>query len=178
MSGGASDPAPTMYLGATENNLYYQLTLPDTTTGKALYTVGVTNVPIQRWVHSVLCVYDRTVEIYIDGKLARTSVMPNVVTTISSLGNIYLSPAEPTTTGATSDTTTGFSGYTSNLTYYPNPITPQDVWNLYKKGPGSSVGINVPNYSLQVNLYDGNLEKSSYTINGSGVTNTQKIKSD
>ena len=174
LPGGAKDPCPTMYLGATENNLYYQLTLPDrdSSSENILYTVGVSNVPIQRWVHAVLCVYDRTVEIYIDGKLSRTSVMPNVMTTVSSNGNIILSPAAP---GATSSLT-GFSGYTSNLTYYPNPITPQEVWNLYKKGPGSSMGGSTPNYSVQVSLYDGNLQKSSYTLSGSGLTNSQTTK--
>jgi hypothetical protein len=169
MPGAALDPAPTMYLGATENNLYYQLAIPDPKSGgQILYTLGVTNVPIQRWVHSVLCVYDRTAEIYIDGKLARTTVMPNVMADISTNGDIYLSPAEPGDTISN----VGFSGYTSQLTYYPNPITPQDVWNLYKRGPGTSSisGGGNPDYNVQVSLYDGNIEKSSYTISGSGLT--------
>jgi hypothetical protein len=171
MSGGALDPAPTMYLGATENNLFYQLTIPDPVapSRQIIYTVGVNNVPIQRWVHTVLCVYDRTAEIYIDGKLARTAVMPNVMSSLSTNGDVYLSPAEP---GSTSSQV-GFSGYTSNLKYYPAPLTPQDVWNLYRKGPGTSIlsgGSGGSDYSIQVSLYDGNIEKNSITLGGSGNT--------
>jgi len=175
MSGGALDPAPTMYLGATENNLFYQLTIADPVapSRQIIYTIGVNNVPIQRWVHTVLCVYDRTAEIYIDGKLVRTSVMPNVIGSISTNGDVYLSPAEP---GASSSQV-GFSGYTSNLKYYPNPITPQDVWNLYRNGPGTSMlsggsggwgSGSSSDYSIQVSLYDGNIEKNSITLGGSG----------
>lgn len=175
MSGGALDPAPTMYLGATENNLFYQLTIADPVahSRQIIYTVGVMNVPIQRWFNPVLCVYDRTAEIYIDGKLARTAVMPNVVSSISTNGDVYLSPAEP---GEVSSQV-GFSGYTSNLAYYPNPLTPQEVWNIYRKGPGTSVlsgGVSGSgsDYSIQVSLYDGNIEKNSFVIGGSGDTTT------
>jgi hypothetical protein len=177
MSGAALDPAPTMYLGATENNLFYQLTIADPVapSRQIIYTLGVNNVPIQRWVHTVLCVYDRTAEIYIDGKLARTAVMPNVMSAISTNGDVYLSPVEP----GSPSSQVGFSGYTSNLKYYPNPVTPQDVWNLYRKGPGTSVmsgggigGGSGSDYSIQVSLYDGNIEKNSFTLGGSGDTTT------
>jgi hypothetical protein len=168
--GGALDPCPTMYLGATENDLFYQLSVPDPTkTGPLLlYTTGVKNVPIQRWVHSVLCVYDRTVEIYIDGKLARTSVMPNVITNISETAEIYLSP------GTSASENVGFSGYTSNLKYYPHPITPVEVWNLYRGGPGTGISNSFggSDYSVEVNLYDGNMVKNSYTIGGNNSRTT------
>ena len=166
--GAAYDPCPTMYLGATENDLFYQLSIedPGDKDKQILYTLGVKNIPIQRWVHSVLCVYGRTVEIYIDGKLARTAVMDNVMGKISPT-TIYLSPGEEKE-GSTQEV--GFSGYTSNLKYYPEPLTPQDVWNLYRGGPGTSVGsgFGSSDYSLQVSLFDGNVEKSSIIFGGSG----------
>jgi hypothetical protein len=174
MAGGALDPAPTMYLGATENNLFYQLAIPDPVaeSKQIIYTLGVNNVPIQRWVHTILSVYDRTAEIYIDGKLARIAVMPNVMSSISTTGDVYLSPGEPGNTSSE----VGFSGYTSNLVYYPNPITPQDAWNLYRKGPGTSVmsggSGGGSDYSIQVSLYDGNIEKNSFTLGGGDSTTT------
>jgi hypothetical protein len=168
LDGASLYPCPTMYLGATENDLFYQLYIPDpkTSGSKILYNIGVKNIPIQRWVHSVLCVYDRTAEVYIDGKLARTVVMPNVMDAISTNGEIYLSPGEP---GKTNDV--GFSGYTSNLKYYPNPITPLDVWNLYRAGPGTGVnnGFSGSDYSVEVSLYDGNVKKNGYTIGGNTI---------
>jgi hypothetical protein len=172
LEGAALDPCPTMYLGATENDLFYQVSIPNprSPSKNMYYTLGVKNIPIQRWVHSVMSIYDRTIEIYIDGKLARTAVMPNVMTNISTKGDVYLSPAEPK-----SNSQVGFSGYTSNLRYYPNPITPQEVWDLYRAGPGTSLiggssnGAGGSNYSVKVSLYDGNVQKNSYTIGGSGV---------
>jgi hypothetical protein len=158
-----------MYLGATENDLFYQLYIPDpkTSGSRILYNIGVKNIPIQRWVHSVLCVYDRTAEVYIDGKLARTVVMPNVMEAISTNGDIYLSPGEPNDDRSE----VGFSGYTSNLKYYPNPITPLDVWNLYRAGPGTGVnnGFSGSDYSVEVSLYDGNVKKNGYTIGGNTI---------
>jgi len=100
-------------------------------------------------------------------------LMPNVMSSISTNGDVYLSPVEPGTTASQ----VGFSGYTSNLKYYPNPITPQDVWNIYRKGPGTSVlsggsGGSGSDYSIQVSLYDGNIEKNSFVIGGSGDSTT------
>jgi len=162
INGASSYPAPTMYLGATNNDLTYQLVL---SSGK-IANITVTNIPIQRWVHSVLCVYDQTAEIYIDGKLAKTVAMGDIMYDIASDRDIILSPNDTTRMSSTSSLV-GFSGYTSSLTYYPNPITPQDVWNLYIKGPGTT---GLPNsnsaYSLQVSLFDGNVQKNSLTIGG------------
>jgi hypothetical protein len=177
LEGAALDPCPTMYLGATENDLFYQVSIPNpnSPSKNMFYTLGVKNIPIQRWVHSVMSIYDRTIEIYIDGKLARTAVMPNVMTNISTKGDVYLSPAEPK-----SNSQVGFSGYTSNLKYYPNPITPREVWNLYQAGPGTSLiggssnGVGGSNYSVKVSLYDGNVQKNSYTIGGDGLESNKQ----
>ena len=36
------------------------------------------NVPLQKWVNLIISLYGRTLDVYIDGKLVRTCVLPGV----------------------------------------------------------------------------------------------------
>jgi hypothetical protein len=180
MSGGTG-PCPLVVLGATENNIITTIqvypgadSVSDTGDNSPIvHDCNVGNIPLQKWVNLIISAYGRSLDIYIDGKLSRTAVMPNVLSSISTNGDVYLSPGEP---GATSQQV-GFSGYTSNLKYYTTPLTPSEVWNLYRKGPGTSVlsggsGGSGGDYSIQVSLYDGNIEKNSFTIGGDSSSTT------
>jgi hypothetical protein len=89
-------------------------------------------------------------DLYIDGKLVRTCLLPGVAN-VNSNSPIIVTPKG------------GFDGWTSNLQYYPNSLNPQDVWNIYTKGYKGSVFSGNP-YQIQISLIENGTTQSSLTI--------------
>lgn len=149
-----NQPSPSIVLGALENNLKVSLACypSKATDSSVIHTCEVANVPIQRWVNLIVSVYGRTLDIYIDGKLVRTCVLPGVP-------KINNDAALDITSGG------GFDGFTSNINYYGHPVNPQEAWNIYKKGYGGSVlGELFNKYRVKVSFLQDNSEQSSFEI--------------
>jgi hypothetical protein len=152
------DPCPAVVLGAVENNVSVSLGCypgvdqePTTPGGNTVvHTCSVANVPIQKWVNLILSVYGRTMDLYIDGKLVRTCLLPGVAS-INNNSDIYVTPAG------------GFNGWTSKLQYYPNSLNPQEAWNIYTRGY-SSWSSMFNSYQVQVSLVQNGTTQSSVTI--------------
>ena len=154
------DPCPSVVLGAIENNLIVSLGCypgvneqPTTPGGKTVvHNCMVSNIPIQRWVNLILSVYGRTMDLYIDGKLVRTCLLPGIAN-INNNANIYVTPKG------------GFNGWTSNLQYYSNSLNPQEAWNIYTKGYGGGLLSNLfGSYQVEIALIENGTTQSSVTI--------------
>lgn len=152
------DPCPAVVLGAVENNISVSLGCypgadqePTTPGGNTVvHTCNVANIPIQKWVNLVVSVYGRSMDIYIDGKLVRTCLLPGVAS-VNNSSNIYITP------------TGGFEGWTSKFQYYPDSINPQEAWNIYAQGYSNwSSMFNA--YQLQLSLVENGKTQSSVTI--------------
>jgi len=115
----------------------------------SLHTCTIANVPVQKWVNLLISVYGRTLDVYIDGKLVKTCLLPGIAK-INNTAPIYLTPSG------------GFAGWTSKLQYWPNATDPQTAWNIYTQGYG---GANVfGQYKVKVALYNGEAEQGSVSI--------------
>jgi hypothetical protein len=160
------DPCPVVVLAPTQNNVSVSLgcypgteetpTTPGSSTVVSTYTIE--NIPIQSWVNLVISVYGRTMDLYINGKLVKTGLLKGVAS-INNDANIHVTPAG------------GFDGYTANLQFFPTPLNPQQVWNIYKKGynGGNAVtnffsfgGFN--DYQVQIALVENGVTQSSLTF--------------
>jgi hypothetical protein len=152
------DPCPAVVLGAIENNIMVSLgcypgidQAPTTPGGNTIvHTCSVSNVPIQKWVNLLISVYGRTLDVYIDGKLVKTCLLPGVAN-INNNSSIHVTPMG------------GFDGWTSKLQYYPNALNPQDAWNIYVKGYGGSSNL-FGSYEVQVSLVENGTTQSTVTI--------------
>jgi len=154
------DPCPAVVLGAVQNNISVAVgcypgadTVPTITGGKSVvHTCNIANVPIQKWVNLTLSVYGRTLDVYIDGKLVRTCLMPGIAM-INTNSDIYITPKG------------GFNGWTSKLQYWSNALNPQEAWNIYAKGYGSSTINNMfGNYKVNVSIVENGVTQSSNTF--------------
>lgn len=154
------DPCPSVVLGAIENNLIVSVGCypgvneqPTTPGGKTvIHNCMVSNIPIQKWVNLTLSVYGRTLDLYIDGKLVRTCLLPGIAN-VNNNADIYVTPKG------------GFNGWTSNLQYYPNSLNPQEAWNIYAKGYGGGMLSNLfGSYQVEVSLIQNGTTQSSVTI--------------
>ena len=154
------DPCPAVVLGAVENNLMVSLGCypgidqqPTSSGGKTIvHTCSVANIPIQKWVNLIISVYGRTMDLYIDGKLVRTCLLPGVAS-VNNDAKIFVTPKG------------GFDGWTSKLQYYPNALNPQDAWNIYAKGYGGNFLSNLfGSYDVQISLLENGTTTNSVTI--------------
>lgn len=114
-----------------------------------IHTTMLPNVPIQRWVNLLMSVYGRTMDIYLDGKLVKTNVLPGVAK-INNADNLFVTPGG------------GFSGSTANLQYFNTATDPQTAWNIYKSGYGSSSVFS--NYQLKLTVVNNGTDTTSLTI--------------
>lgn len=151
-------PCPVVYLGREQNNIDVVSTIfpGDTTTGgtgsdqMTIHTCSVANVPIQKWVNLIVSAYGRTMDIYLDGKLVRTCVLPGV-SNVDSNANVYVTPNG------------GFSGWTSKFQYWADSCNPQKAWNIYKEGYGGSwLGNIFGKYTVKISLMEGDVEDKSF----------------
>ena len=145
-------PSPSIVLGAIENNIKIETTVYPSAQSNSgsTHTCNVANVPIQRWVNLIVSLYGRTLDVYIDGKLVRTCVLPGVAK-IANNAPIYITPLG------------GFSGYTSSVHYYGDALNPQQAYNIYRAGYGGS-GIGGFPYEIQVSYLKDGEEQGSFTI--------------
>jgi hypothetical protein len=148
-------PCPFVVLGGKENNLNIAVTCytnAATATQGIVHNLEIANVPIQKWVNLFFSVYGRTLDVYIDGKLVRTGILPGTAK-ISSNANIYLTPNG------------GFNGWTSKLQYWNNASNPQMAWDTYMKGYGAGLLSGLfGKYKVKVSLLTDNQEKAQFTI--------------
>lgn len=117
-------------------------------------TCTVNNIPIQKWVHLLISVYNKTVDVYLDGKLVKTHILsyPPKVDAIKN------SPVQITPGG-------GFSGWTNRFQYWPDATNPQMAWNIYQEGYGGNWVTNLfSQYSVKLAVMEGDKEASSITI--------------
>jgi hypothetical protein len=124
-------------------------TTPPSISNYIVNTTTVQNIPIQKWVNLIISVYGRTLDVYLDGKLVKTSVLPGTAN-IAQSANAYITPMG------------GFSGYTSRFQYYPNAIDPQTAWNIYTKGY-TNLSL-MGNYQLNISITNNGQTTGSLTI--------------
>lgn len=151
-----TNPCPMVSFGEIENNLTVNMTVYSGTSNSTsiTHTCNVSNVPIQAWCNLLISVYGRTLDIYLDGKLVNTCVLPGTAK-INQDANVYITPAG------------GFSGWTSKFEYYPNATDPQTAWNIYENGYNNSIMDNIFGTTFRVKfstLDSSGSETSSYTI--------------
>lgn len=121
---GAHD-APKVSLGTTLNNV--EVTLGTyaghDSTHPINHTCTLENIPIQSWANIIVTLNNRALDLYLDGKLVRTCILPGVPK--SNPGSSLL----VTPNG-------GFDGFTSNFLYFSRAINPREAYAIYREGPG------------------------------------------
>jgi hypothetical protein len=166
---------PKITLHPTDNSLNVQvLVYPSEETGGAptegasvsdAFTCTVENVPIQTWFSVSVTVFQRNLDIYINGRLVKSCVLPGVPKPIS--GDLIIG-----------DDNNGFSGSVCNIRTYLGMLSPDDALTFFSRGTqclaptptktevsDDSIFITLFGYTFRLSKLDkkGN-EISSYTF--------------
>lgn len=149
-------PSPAITLGAIQNNVTITLACYPKEGAKdakpVIHSCALNNVPLQKWANLLISLNGRTLDVYLDGKLVRTCVLPGVAK-INTDAPIYITPEG------------GFSGWTSNIEYLSQSTNPSEAWNIYRAGYGGNTMSNLVNkYRIKFSLMEDNMEKGSFEI--------------
>lgn len=109
----------------------------------------IDNIPLQKWVNIITTISDRSIDIYINGKLVKTKTFSNAIDT-TSFNN---SDVEIVPSG-------GFGGFISKVRYYPYYISPQKAWDIYKEGFGDAFESALNRYNMSVSFYQDSIEQN------------------
>ena len=113
----------------------------------------VENINMQKWVNIITTISNRSLDIYINGKLIKTKTFNNLIDVMAfNDGGITLTPGG------------GFGGFISKVRYYPYYITPQQAWNIYKDGFGDAFESALNKYNLSVSLYEDRIEQNKFYL--------------
>jgi hypothetical protein len=118
-------------------------------------TCTVSNIPIQKWVHLLVSVYGITEDVYLDGKLVKTHILPSPPATgaLTTAAPAYITPNK------------GFSGFTNKFQYWPDATNPQQAWNTYQSGYGGNWVTNMfSQYSVKLAVMQGDTETTSISL--------------
>jgi hypothetical protein len=110
------------------NNIFQQLQ-QDTSLISASRPCDIPNVDMQKWVQVTVVLNNKTCDVYMDGKLARSCILPTFFKVDRS--NMTLRVAEYG----------GFGGFVSNVSAYNYALNPEQIWSLYMSGPGPQYGL-------------------------------------
>lgn len=89
------------------------------------------DIQLQRWVCIGIVLNGRTVDVYLDGKLARSCVLPAVYTVDPKGMKLKLLDFN------------GFSGYLSDVAVYNYALSPDQTYRIYMSGPSSLTGSGI-----------------------------------
>ncbi len=132
-SASKTEPAPATGSGSSTDDVF---------------VCEVPNIPLQSWFSVSTTVFGKNLDIYIDGKLVKSCMLPGVPK--PAIGDISVSPNG------------GFSGYMCNIYHYPRMLTPADAMTFYSAGSScskdvSSSGVTssgLTGYSVKFGVYD------------------------
>ena len=142
------NPSPVVTFDKVQNNIliYIPCTYGEF---KNPFKCEVRNITIQKWVNFSMSVYNKTLDVYINGKLHKTCVMDSIPSI--SNGDVHITPFG------------GFDGYTSKFQFYPQALNPQEIWNIYSNGYGS-LASTLGDYQVKMSLIENGSETNSLTI--------------
>lgn len=84
----------------------------------------IQDIDLQRWINVTVSVNGRIVDIYYDGKLARSCVLPDLPQASDS-GSQFVQIGSKG----------GFGGKISGIQFFAYPLTPDRIYSIYQAGP-------------------------------------------
>ena len=149
--------APTLFTFLTpdSNNLGIGiLTQSSTSNTSTINFYYVENIPLQKWNCLIISVVDRTMDVYLEGKLVNSFILanfyvpkPNTSLYIGNSGNNY------------------FNGFITRARYANGGVNPQQAYSIYKEGINTSFAGDFFNrYRLKVGLYEYNKKVGGFSV--------------
>jgi hypothetical protein len=112
---------PSIWLYPLTNSLKV---VTSTSVPEQVESCDIQNIPLMTWVHIVYVLNNRSVDIYLNGKLERSCALRGIP--IISADPVYITTGSPQA---------GFYGKIGKTQYFTKALLPNDVAGLYQQGP-------------------------------------------
>jgi hypothetical protein len=123
MGAGLQKAMPELANATSASCIIQNITNSDPTVGTCIFRA----IPLQKWVHVVVSVYNQVVDIFIDGQLASSCVLKAYPAISTS--NVVITPDG------------GFAGKISRVVFSNTAMTVQHAKQLYYAGPVATSGL-------------------------------------
>ena len=116
------------------------------------------NVPLQKWVNLTITVDNNVFDVYLDGKLHNSFILPDALYTVNHNmddNKLYLN----------GNGDKNHNTFLTRIRYIDSAITTTEAYDIYKDGISSKHSTSLFNkYNLKVSFLEYNQEKSSFLI--------------
>jgi hypothetical protein len=114
------------------------------------------DIDLQRWINVTVSVNGRIVDVYYDGKLARSCVLPDVpVAATTGRQSVVIGRSG------------GFGGKVSGIQFFGYALTPDRIYSIYQGGPRGAAGFLgyvQDKLGIKINYSGAGGERQSFTI--------------
>jgi hypothetical protein len=145
---------PEIYLAPSTNDIVVEIEQSDINSGIGSNTKScvLRNIDLQRWVHVCVVVSTRYIDLYYNGKLARSCVLSSPVAAQSNTDILLNNDG-------------GFGGKMAKVNYYSRALSSSDVYRIYRRGPASIFMLNMLFGIDEINVKYRNAKGNSDSIN-------------
>ena len=110
------------------------------------------NFPLQTWEYIVISVQGQYVDLYLQGKLVKSV-------------QLLSAPTQPGDITKSVNLGSGWDASIAKFQYYPNSLSPQDVWANYMAGNGqNSLGSTFSSYGVDVGLTANGVQQNRFKL--------------
>ena len=152
--------SPNVYFDKFENNLIIDVTYKNRNGALQIHSTVVENIPIQKMTCLIISVDTRSIDVYLDGKLVKSSILPNIIytkTKRSATNEVILC------TKYENSNRNGFAGIVSNVQFKNSAINPREAYRIYRDGVSTMPSFDLGNYSMKFSVLDKGNEVTSFT---------------
>ena len=97
-------------------------------TWNSTFACDINGIPLQKWVHVVITQWGRNLDVYINGKLKRSCILPGVpLNNRALLSELHVGGKQT------------FNGHISRLQYFNRVLPAEEVYRLYTRGPHRTI---------------------------------------
>ena len=146
-----STVCPKISLGNNSNNLKILMTTKSDAGSDIIEECLVENIPLQKWLNVTITTINKTIDVYLDGKLVKNCVLQGVPEIKQSA--ISVCPGG------------GFEGHLAKLRFLSRTVGPREAYEIYKEGYGvGMLGGLLSQYRLRLSFMKNNSEINSLEI--------------
>jgi hypothetical protein len=127
---GNPSHTPSLWLYPLTNNLKV---ITSVETQEGVESCDINNIPLMKWVHIVYVLNNRTVDVYINGKLERSCALKGIPKALDTSKNFFVTYGNPA----------GYNGSIGKTQYFTKALQPNEVASMYLQGPIGSSQYNI-----------------------------------
>lgn len=127
------------------------------------------NIPLQKWTHVLISVRNKTLDMYLDGKLEKTCVSDLPYMLPEEAQPLMLCPSQKSikkSDDSSDSDLPGFRGFMGTFMHYTRAIQPREAYAIYKEGYGGGGFLSdlLNKYKLKIAFMENSKELNSILI--------------